>query len=503
MQLKRGLAVTAMVAALCKETLMGRFAPWVLGPGAMLLLAVAASAWSADLSPAGALPKIRIAADGRRFETSEGKPFVPFGVNYYRPNTGWPPKLWQTFDPEVTRKDFALLKEYGVNCVRVYPTFGSMYSEKGVLTPEGIAKFDQFLDIAETHGIYVHPSGPDHWEGQPRWNNSDQFGEESLQAIEAFWKLFAARYKGRNVIFAYDLRNEPMVPWNSPSMQIRWNKWVKDRYGTADAAAKAWGVPSVDLAKVAIPKAEDKPGDRMLPDYQNCREDAADEWARRQVEAIKSVDPNALVTVGNIQWSIPANVSRVSMYGAFRPERQAKYLDFLSFHFYPLDKGGYEYDDPVMEQRNLAYLEGIAREVAKVGKPVVIGEFGWYGGGTFPKGRGQDTKFATETQQADFLAKMVRVTDGLVCGWLNWGIYDHPEARDCSRCTGLFTVDGKPKAWALRFRELAGYYGGRKIEARVMGNRPDLPWGLCITDSQASHRFRDEYFKAFQAEQRN
>jgi hypothetical protein len=38
-----------------------------------------------------ALPRIKIAKDGRTFETEAGRPFVPFGVSYFRPNTGWAP----------------------------------------------------------------------------------------------------------------------------------------------------------------------------------------------------------------------------------------------------------------------------------------------------------------------------------------------------------------------------------------------------------------------------
>ena len=472
--------------------------PKCIAVGAVVLLSIAASAWSADVAATNALPKVRVAADGRHFETADGKSFVPFGVNYYRPNTGWPPKIWRLFDPVATAKDLALLKQYGGNCVRVFVTAGSMLGENGQLSPEGMAKFDKFLEIAEANGIYVHPTGPEGWEGRGGWVVGDQYSEEGLVSLEAFWKQFAGRYKGRNVIFAYDLRNEPSVPWG---MQARWSKWVKDHYATGEAAAKAWGVEAVDLAKVAVPKAEDKPGDRMLLDYQSCREDAADEWTRRQAQAIKSADPGAMVTVGCIQWAIPINQGRVSQYAAYRPQRQAKYLDFLEFHFYPLEKGGYEYDDPIMEQRNEAYLEAIAREVAKAGKPVVMAEFGWYGGGTYSKGRtGGDTKFATEQQQADLVAKFIKLTDGYVCGWLNWGMFDHPEARDCSRCTGLFTVDGKPKAWALRFKELGAYYAGRKIEPRAIAERPDVPWDACLTNAKAAQDYRDAYFKAWLAE---
>jgi len=115
------------------------------------------------------LPKVRVARNGRTFITEKGTPFVPFGVTYYRPGTGWAPQVWKQFEPEATRQDFARMKEFGVNCVRVFLSFGSFCTEPGVLRPEGLAKFDQFLALAEEAGIYVHPTGPDHWEGPPNW----------------------------------------------------------------------------------------------------------------------------------------------------------------------------------------------------------------------------------------------------------------------------------------------------------------------------------------------
>ena len=111
----------------------------------------------------------KLAKDGRTFIMETGKPFVPFGATYYRPGTGWAPQVWKQFQPEATRQDFARMKEFGVNCVRVFLSFGSFYTEPGVLRPQGLAKFDQFLALAEEAGIYVHPTGPDHWEGPPNW----------------------------------------------------------------------------------------------------------------------------------------------------------------------------------------------------------------------------------------------------------------------------------------------------------------------------------------------
>src|SRR5512136_3093002 len=105
------------------------------------------TAWNG--AQAAALLKIRVAADGRTFVTETGKPFVPFGVNYYRPDTGWAPQIWKKFDADVTRRDFATMKALGVNCVRVFLTFGSFFTETNALDAAGLAKFDQFLTLAE------------------------------------------------------------------------------------------------------------------------------------------------------------------------------------------------------------------------------------------------------------------------------------------------------------------------------------------------------------------
>ena len=43
--------------------------------------------------------------------------------------------------------------------------------------------------------------------------------------------------------------------------------------------------------------------------------------------------------------------------------------------------GAYHYGNADAEQRNLAYLHAVVREAAAPGKPVVLAEFGWYGGG--------------------------------------------------------------------------------------------------------------------------
>jgi endo-1,4-beta-mannosidase len=444
------------------------------------------------------LPKIRIAKGQRTFVTENEKPFVPIGVNYYRPGTGWAPQVWKKFDAEATRRDFVRMRASGVTCVRVFLSYGSFYTHKGQLNPEGLEKFDRFLEIAEQAGIYVHPTGPDHWEGPPSWGAARVEDSETVEALEVFWKLFAARYRGRNVIFAYDLKNEPEVGWGTPSLRNRWKAWVQQKYATPQNAARAWGTNTVDWDSLAIPAEKAGRNDPMLLDFQKLRETLADDWTRRQVAAIKAADPEALVTVGLIQWSVPSLLpAGPRHYSAFRPERQAPWLDFLEVHFYPLADGVFQYTSQAEEISNLAYLEGVVREVARHRKPVVLAEFGWYGGGK-PTFGGGKFKPATEEQQAEYCRRAVETSAGFVVGWLNWGYYDHPGATDCSELTGLLKPDGTEKAWGRVFRELSRKYDGKRIAPAKIGPRPELDWPACVTDRAAGDKFREAYRAAFE-----
>jgi len=445
------------------------------------------------------VPKILIAKDSRTFVTETGKPFVPFGVNYYRPGTGWAPQIWKQFDPEATRKDFARMKELGVNCVRVFLTFHSFYTDPGVLRTEGLEKFDRFLSLAEEAGIYVHPTGPEHWEGPPNWRPVAIAHEGTLKAAEEFWKLFVARYRGRNVIFAYDLKNEPDVGWKIDIIKPQWNAWLEKKYATVEKLTAAWDATNqLAFGTIEIPTPKNKLKDPQLLDFQSFREDIADEWTRRQAAAIKSADPNALVTVGCLQTSVPSRFwGGISDYTGYRPSRQAKFLDFLEIHFYPSERGGYEYKSEDDELANLSYLEGIVREVARAGKPVVLAEFGWYGGAEKPKFDKGAHPQASEEKQAEYCRHVIETSAGFVVGWLNWGLYDNSQATDCSELTGLLTVDGKTKAWGKTFQELSTKYRGKTISAAKIGPRPDLDWDACVTSAAAAKQFRDQYFQAF------
>lgn len=400
------------------------------------------------------------APDGQSFiERDTGKAYVVFGTNYYDPHTGWAPKIWQQFDAEKVRRHFQLMQEIGVNCARVFLTAGSFQPGVETIDEQSLKKLDVLVDIARQTGIRLLLTGPDHWEGVPSYWSPDRFaGETALRALERFWDVVGRRCAGEPAIFAWDLLNEPHLPWFVEQWHPKWNTWLKQTYGNFDALKATWGneITSADRwGEVAVPKNDPEDSPR-LRDWQRFREHLADEWVRRQVESLRRADPTHLITVGYIQWSYPlVRSGPPGRYAAFNPHRQRSFLDFVTIHFYPTlgDPFGSEENlSPAQSrdwQKNLAYLQTVLA-YCHTGKPVVLGEYGWYGGGA-----PQRHPYRSEEQQAQWISAEIEASRKLACGWLSWPFADTPTSTDISRFAGLVKSDLTVKAWGREFKTLA------------------------------------------------
>lgn len=128
---------------------------------------------------------IMVTADGQGFaELDSGRPYIPFGTNYYDPHTGWAPKIWRQFDAEKVRQHFRLMSEIGVNCARVFLTAASFQPNAETIDERSLKKLDTLVKVARETGIRLILTGPDHWEGSPSYWRPDRFaGEEALQKV--------------------------------------------------------------------------------------------------------------------------------------------------------------------------------------------------------------------------------------------------------------------------------------------------------------------------------
>ena len=380
------------------------------------------------------------------------RPFVPFGTNYYDPNTGWAPKLWRQFDPNRVAEHFRVMNELGVNCARVFLTAATFQPDVNTVDERALRKLDKLVEIARDARIRLIVTGPDHWEGVPAYWKPDRFaGSQSRRALERFWSVVARRYRLEPAIFAWDLLNEPHLPWFVESWRPQWNAWLHRKYGSWPALKATYaGELGADESwqSVAVPKNEPDSGNPRLRDWQLFREHLADEWVRRQVEAIRHADNTARVTVGYIQWSYPlVRSGKPGRYSAFNPRRQAQWLDFVSIHFYPTLGG--PFDSPENWEKNLAYLRSVLA-YCHTDKPVVLSEYGWYGGGA-PRGQ----RHLDEAQQARWLTAEVEASRRLAHGWLSWPFADTPSSTDISIYAGLVTQRMTPKQWGRCFQAYA------------------------------------------------
>jgi hypothetical protein len=368
----------------------------------------------------------------------DGELFVPWGVNHFWPMTGWAPQLWKTYDRDKAERDFAKLAELGCNVARVFGTWQSFVTSETEVNEEGFRKFDSMLEIAWKHGIMLHPTGPDHWEGFPAFMGEETNyiqAEPLLKAAENYWREMGTRYKNDERVFAYDLLNEPSVHPDEHFARA-WREIAapkNDPVGWPTSASRR-GRGMCDEAKLEVERLRWRLGDA---------------WIRRMSDAIRSTGTETAITVGYLQFAFPF----MPMSCGFHLSGGAELLDFISIHFYPGNIGvstDYRWE---LDQGALW-----ASYASSFGKPVIFGEFGWLGGNDKPfvSAAGMvNNPPSTQEQSGVWCRDLVEETLPYACGWLCWGTFDVPEARDCTRHSGLFDADGELKAWGRLFGGMA------------------------------------------------
>jgi hypothetical protein len=108
------------------------------------------------------------------------------------------------------------------------------------------------------------------------------------------------------------------------------------------------------------------------------------------------------------------------------------------------------------------------------GKPVMLQEFGWYGGGT--SRFISDLPDRSEKEHADYIRLLCDTLIPHVNGFINWPTMDMPHSTDISGRGGMFTHDGRRKELAKVFEDLARRLAGQRL-VRARGTAM-LPYSL-------------------------
>jgi len=283
----------------------------------------------------------RILRSGERLQASQhyfslgGKPFLVLGTNYFTTdvygasfftggNLGGNAWVWE--------RDFSEMARHGLNFARTGIWLNhEFYQERttGTASERLLRAIEAFLHSAGRHGVQVHftffafdPQTIQRYPGQEsfkRGPGSNPYTDPAARrAQKDFIQTIVARFKDVPYV-SWDLINEPSfsnplrlwrgnTPNEDPTELRAWNDWLKRRYGTPEALARAWRIPETQLpgfGSIPLPARDELARQRYgnpnlvrALDYNLFAQEAFTSWVNDMVAGIRAAGGKQLVTVG-------------------------------------------------------------------------------------------------------------------------------------------------------------------------------------------------------------
>lgn len=418
------------------------------------------------------LKAVHVSSDRWNFQTiPDGAPISPIGgniLNEEHPGVG---TLFTHFDEQEIDFRLGRMAEIGLNCLRQALGINQVYHPDTGLKAEGMKNWDRLLELADKHGIYLMPVGG--YIGGNDWFEVEMLSDSGKQLDDlcTFWDGFCSHYKDHPGIWAWDLKNELLytprphmtTPGQSPmeariyaNLTDQWPAFLEARYGTVDQMNTFYrstyagfdSVPgSVDF--------EEKPWDPRAFDFRNYLNERGYRWCQQQCQVIRSVSPAHMICSGNNTWSQPG--PELWLANGFHNRAHYDLFDFTTHHPYPAWQVLPENQgDPLDGGEALTYWLNICIGMSRLNwheKPVVLQEFGWYGGGT--SRFLCDLPFRSEQEHAEYTRVLTQALKPHINGFINWPTCDMPASHDISNHGGIFTHDMKDKALTDVYRNLA------------------------------------------------
>ena len=478
---------------------------------------------------------IRVSGDGWHFEeASSGRPFVPIGTNYCAvieaiETGGYCGQVFPLFgrdehtetDPvEEARRAFSRLADLGMNVVRTWLEPSDFFPVGLRLDSEAADRFDAVIAAASDHsirlsvGLHLCPIASRGFSaGRIR-----SFEPPHRQRLIEHLHLLAGRWGNEPAIFSWTIVGEGTLPWRTPWMENGWPAFLQYWYDDdLDSLRSEWGakvsVPSFAEAPVpprnigaTLPLGAVNPGNlASLPedewagstwryDWRLYLEEIGSAWIAEQVRALRTSGARQMIAVGNNSWTFPGlPVGQMAL--GFNPFFYLDSVDYLCQHNYPAPQclpggTGDPLDSEEAMQTWLAGNEVMGRIYGSLGKPVVMEEWGWYGGG--------ESRFLTplpfrsEEDQSRYSDRMMESMQSCFAGWIYWQWRDMPRAADITNFSGLYAADGtRLKPWGQRYGECA---------ARRKQNPPALARakavvGIPMREFTTSDRFHETWWQ--------
>jgi Cellulase (glycosyl hydrolase family 5) len=255
---------------------------------------------------------------GRHYLRAGARSVFPVGAHFV-PVQGpdWP---WRV-DESAFDRAFEQMAAAGMNTVRIDLLWSAVEPEPGRYDEDHLKRLDAVLDAARRHGLWLHPTffiggevGDAFWDIPWRDGRRPHQDAELIRLQAEHASMLARRWKADPTIIAWDLTDEPPF----------------------------WLFPGTD-------------------------DDDALAWTQSLVEALRTSDPEHLITIGTAGQDVG--------WGPFRADVVAGHLDFATVHPYPIYQ--YEiYPDALLSPR-MTHAAAFETALASgAGKPVMVHEYG-------------------------------------------------------------------------------------------------------------------------------
>ena len=248
-----------------------------------------------------------VSIDKRGFRI-DNEPFFPIGVNY------WPRDsavyLWKRFDKEKIEKEFRVMNELGINCIRFFIMWDDLSEEIGKINQNFLNKFDIFHEIAKSHNVKLNPTlFIGHMSGQdwfPKWFLLNDKTDEELRSINHQTIFLPPRKKKQGKI--RDIYTDPTI-FEEAFRQLT---FLFPKYKDSNTII-AWDISNENQYWMR-PKSPEN-GYRYL---------------EKMVSKMKELDPNHPITLGMGKLSEPSGFHSFGEWGINKPQ------DYYSVHTYPV-----------------------------------------------------------------------------------------------------------------------------------------------------------------------
>lgn len=368
----------------------------------------------------------------------QGKKWYPYGINYWPSYiAGWDGDAywgkWLApgyYSPDGIDADLARMQQVGLNMASIQLHPNTAGDDSHMLEPGYIRNLLDFLRRCGEHHIKVNGFLP---HASPLNMAGDSFNEQVVASY-----IGQANLANNPVLFAYDTIWEPgYQAFNDKgrtAMSPDWNRWIIERYGSAENAIADWGfIPERSAGMIAPPQTAqmDTDGDWRIyvAAYRRFMDDFTSKCWQTAHRKIKQYDPNHLISYRQ------GNTTPID-FGLTGP---VKHLDFVSPEAYcfPVNEDGM--NSAGFVTRYIHFTTG--------GKPVYWSEFGFH---TWDKIQMQpDPRLIAE--QGEYIGNFYRMAleSGVnaIAPWWWPGGYRSDEGSDY----GIINPDGtlRPSAEAI------------------------------------------------------